>query len=217
MKSDRKSRDGYIDSIQYEDSDPAWFAGSYAVKDPFYPCDPATIIIPVDTLDGMSDDDIVRHIRKASTSAQITHVTHAAFHIEYYMYRTSRADLERLAGRMDVEARYFPLVAAALTRIRMYLERRASHSPRSGYIYLIEGQDCYKIGKSRDVPTRAGAFTLQLPFPVRLAHTIPTTDMVWAETSLHQAYAHCRMNGEWFRLAPGEVEQIHAIQSLNPE
>jgi hypothetical protein len=96
------------------------------------------------------------------------------------------------------------------------------HNPRSepvaqpGYIYLVGGNNVYKIGKSRDVPSRLRTF-LQLPFRTQLIHSIPTDDMVWAEAYLHQTFAHCRMNGEWFDLTSTEVAWICDLESLNPD
>jgi len=85
-----------------------------------------------------------------------------------------------------------------------------------GYIYLVGGNGVYKIGKSRDIPSRMRSF-LQLPFKTRLIHSIPTSDMVWAENYLHRAFAHCRMNGEWFDLEPHEVDWICGLTTLNPD
>jgi hypothetical protein len=95
------------------------------------------------------------------------------------------------------------------------------HNPRSepiaqpGYIYLVGGNSVYKIGKSKEIPSRLRSF-LQLPFKTRLIHTIPTSDMVWAENYLHRAFAHCRLNGEWFDLTSTEVAWICDLPSLNP-
>jgi hypothetical protein len=93
---------------------------------------------------------------------------------------------------------------------------RTERYARPGYIYLVGGNNAYKIGKSKDVPSRLRSF-LQLPFKTRLIHTIPTSDMVWAENYLHRTFAHCRLNGEWFDLAPQEVDWICGLTALNPD
>lgn len=85
-----------------------------------------------------------------------------------------------------------------------------------GYVYLVGGNNVYKIGKAKDVPSRLRSF-LQLPFKTRLIHAIPTSDMVWAENYLHRAFAHCRLNGEWFDLAPHDVDWICGLTALNPD
>lgn len=87
---------------------------------------------------------------------------------------------------------------------------------RPGYVYLVGGNNVYKIGKAKDVPSRLRSF-LQLPFKTRLIHAIPTSDMVWAENYLHRAFAHCRLNGEWFDLAPHDVDWICGLTALNPD
>ena len=97
-----------------------------------------------------------------------------------------------------------------------YQNREVERSARPGWIYLVGGSGVYKIGKSIDIPGRLRAF-LQLPFPTRLVHSIPTDDMVWAEACMHRTFAHCRMNGEWFDLSPDDVARICDIESLNPD
>jgi hypothetical protein len=96
------------------------------------------------------------------------------------------------------------------------LEPRTERYARPGYIYLVGGNNVYKIGKSKDVPSRLRAL-LQLPFKTKLIHTIPTSDMVWAENYLHRAFAHRRLNGEWFDLAPHDVDWICGLTALNPD
>ena len=86
-----------------------------------------------------------------------------------------------------------------------------------GYVYLVEGRDCYKIGMSTNVPSRVSAFGLQLPFRTKLIHSIPTSDMKWAESYLHHTFAHCRLNGEWFNLTSDDVAWICALVELEPE
>lgn len=97
-----------------------------------------------------------------------------------------------------------------------YREPRTERYARPGYIYLVGGGNNYKIGKSKDVPSRLRSF-LQLPFKTRLIHTIPTSDMVWAENYLHRVFAHCRLNGEWFDLTPADIDWICGLTALNPD
>jgi hypothetical protein len=96
------------------------------------------------------------------------------------------------------------------------LEPRTERYARPGYIYLVGGNNVYKIGKTKDIPSRLRSF-LQLPFRTRLIHAIPTSDMVWAENYLHRVFAHCRLNGEWFDLAPADVDWICGLTALNPD
>jgi hypothetical protein len=93
---------------------------------------------------------------------------------------------------------------------------RTERYARPGYIYLVGGNNVYKIGKTKDIPSRLRSF-LQLPFRTRLVHAIPTSDMVWAENYLHRVFAHCRLNGEWFDLAPADVDWICGLTALNPD
>lgn len=88
--------------------------------------------------------------------------------------------------------------------IRMALRSRrpvtikAKHRP--GYVYLVAGNDHFKIGRSKNLPARMSSFGLHLPFPVKLIHAIPAYDCVWAEAILHDVFSLYRVNGEWFKL-----------------
>jgi len=57
---------------------------------------------------------------------------------------------------------------------------------------------------------------LQLPFPVERIFSIETSDMVWAETYLHQYFAKFRKNGEWFELGAEDVKWILSLTKLEP-
>lgn len=91
-------------------------------------------------------------------------------------------------------------------------------SAKAGFVYLISSPDGhYKIGCSKDVPTRSKALGIQLPYPVELIHTIKASDMYWAEGHLHNTYSDKRTNGEWFRLEDADVEWIKSLTELEPE
>lgn len=216
MSKRRESPEGVIDGIGYEDTDAEWFAGSYIVDDPFYACDPATVIIPVNTLASMTDADIVRHVRKAAGYAEMSHASHAAFHVDYRIQHDSRAELLLLLERMRAYCEPMPHIQGAFVKIQMYLEQRTPPLSRPGWIYLVEGRDCYKIGKSKDVPTRIRTIGIQLPFQTRLIHMIPTNDMVWAEAYIHRVFADFRLNGEWFQLVSQHIHWICDLKDLHP-
>ena len=81
-----------------------------------------------------------------------------------------------------------------------------------GYVYLIQSHtSAYKIGRTKNPHDRIKTFGVQLPFEVEYICLIETTDMIGLEKELHERYAHRRVNGEWFRLAPHEVSEIKAL------
>jgi hypothetical protein len=86
---------------------------------------------------------------------------------------------------------------------------------RPGYVYLVHGGGHFKIGKTRNLPSRMQYFGLHLPFPVSLFHVIPAYDYTWAEQVLHNMFSLYRVNGEWFDLDDQAMFgfMLHARQS----
>jgi predicted GIY-YIG superfamily endonuclease len=126
-------------------------------------------------------------------------------------FRTTRDDLKR-QEREKQEAE----------RRKLSEERKQNHSngngKRDGYVYLILSEDGhYKIGRTKDVPTRSNTLGVQLPYQIEVIHSIKVNDMVWAERHLHEKFAAKRVNGEWFSLESDDVEWIKALSELQPE
>jgi len=85
-----------------------------------------------------------------------------------------------------------------------------------GFVYLIGVVDqCHKIGKSKDPDSRIKEFNT--PNKLELVHKIETESPSWLEVTLHEAFAHCRVRGEWFRMATEEVAFFKALESINSE
>ncbi len=89
-------------------------------------------------------------------------------------------------------------------------------SERKGYVYLLRADKYYKIGRTNCLDRRMKDIKLQLPFPVERIFSIETSDMVWAETYLHQHFAKFRKNGEWFELGAEDVKWILSLTKLEP-
>lgn len=77
-----------------------------------------------------------------------------------------------------------------------------------GYVYLIEGQDCYKIGRSVNVPQRAQYLDIALPFDVQLIDYVGVSSHRAVESALHRLYAPSRLKGEWFKLTQEQVAEF---------
>jgi hypothetical protein len=83
------------------------------------------------------------------------------------------------------------------------------------HIYLIEGQpEHFKIGKSKNVLSRLSSLGTGLPHKPRLIHSFPAKTPARAESVLHQKFKDKRLNGEWFRLTPEDVEWVKAINEM---
>jgi Meiotically up-regulated gene 113 len=84
---------------------------------------------------------------------------------------------------------------------------------KDGYIYVLASADGhYKIGRTRDVPSRVNALKIQLPYEVELLETYYVIDCVRAERLLHEHFADRRMNGEWFRLSETDIEWLKGLK-----
>lgn len=88
------------------------------------------------------------------------------------------------------------------------------HKKQPGYVYLLQSESgLYKIGLTKDPRKRAKTFGVLLPFSVEFICLIKTEDMPVLEAELHQRYASKRLNGEWFRLSPEDVDYIQRLAS----
>jgi hypothetical protein len=83
-----------------------------------------------------------------------------------------------------------------------------------GYIYLLGGEGYYKIGRTMNVNRRVRQLEIQLPWPVKLLHTIPCENHKQSEKKLHAMYANRRANGEWFALTGQDVASIQDIARM---
>ena len=81
----------------------------------------------------------------------------------------------------------------------------AEPSVVTGVVYLIQMGEFHKIGKSNDVGRRSYELGIQLPEKHDVVHVIETDDPSGIEAYWHRRFAANRANGEWFRLAPGDV------------
>lgn len=82
---------------------------------------------------------------------------------------------------------------------------------RKGFVYLIGSeQGHFKIGRTKDVPSRFNTLSIQLPFKIELLHSIEVEDCIRAEAFLHEKFSDKRLNGEWFSLEEIDIEWIKA-------
>lgn len=87
--------------------------------------------------------------------------------------------------------------------------RRAA---RPGYVYLIRSETgYYKIGRTTDPDDRILTFSVKLPFEVEYDCLIRSPDHAAMETTLHNRFAHKRVNGEWFALDADDVAYMREL------
>lgn len=64
-------------------------------------------------------------------------------------------------------------------------------------VYFVAGGDFIKIGYTSCIEKRFSSLDASVPFDIALEATVPGDREL--ETSLHRAFAHERVKGEWFR------------------
>ena len=77
----------------------------------------------------------------------------------------------------------------------------------SGYVYLIGSPTFgwYKIGKSKTPEVRVKDLGILLPFKLHIIGVWAAENHHLMETALHEMYASCRINGEWFEFSKKEA------------
>lgn len=81
-----------------------------------------------------------------------------------------------------------------------------------GYIYILRGEDYYKIGRTKYPSDRIKRLAIQLPFPVSVMHVFPSANCALTERVLHQKLKGRRCNGEWFRLTPRDIRILESVR-----
>ncbi len=81
-------------------------------------------------------------------------------------------------------------------------------SEKIGYVYLLKhgSRREYKIGKTFNPLRREGEIALQLPEKLEPIHYIKTDDPSGIENYWHTRFADKRKEGEWFALAPMDIQ-----------
>jgi hypothetical protein len=82
-----------------------------------------------------------------------------------------------------------------------------------GYVYLIGTTvfRWYKIGKSRTPTVRINDLGILLPFKIRVLGVWKAVDHDSLERELHDKYAYCRINGEWFSFENQEIQNLFTL------
>ncbi len=84
----------------------------------------------------------------------------------------------------------------------------------SGFVYLMQMADHYKIGSSKNPQKRLGQFS-GMPHVVRLIHSFASKQAVLLERTLHNRFSSQQVRGEWFVLTKDDVASICSIKECN--
>jgi hypothetical protein len=89
---------------------------------------------------------------------------------------------------------------------------------RSGFIYLIRSGETnrYKIGLSKNVPSRLNTLQTGNPEKLSVIQVIPVIDAHKQEQELHRYYQANRVSGEWYALTEEDVRYFLSIAESGP-
>jgi len=134
-----------------------------------------------------------------STIGRLGSKAELATRLVEYAGRTGKPTVAQLAG---------PVAALGVKQQRGKDQLESFRGEPAGYVYLIKhgNRSEYKIGKTNNPLRREGELRLQLPERLEPLHYIETDDPAGIETYWHTRFASKRKEGEWFALAPADVQ-----------
>lgn len=134
---------------------------------------------------------------------------------EFWTFVDYVARFYRLASDAEIEAhnreRYFEWERSKEEASGSVPRPKPERRPVPGYVYVLEGNDTFKIGRAKDPTKRSETLATQLPYPVELLCSVWSEDCKALEAELHERYASKRLNGEWFDLSPDDVAYIQGL------
>lgn len=82
----------------------------------------------------------------------------------------------------------------------------------AGYVYVLKGNNLYKIGRTTGLPTkRTAEYSPKLPFETELVVVIKTDDCFKLEKELHARFKSKHVRGEWFNLTPKDLKCLTGL------
>lgn len=82
---------------------------------------------------------------------------------------------------------------------------------KNGYIYLIESNWLYKIGKTKNVSSRIKKYITENPNEIILIHSYHAENYTDEEARLHEKFQSKRIRWEWFQLSEIDINYIKSL------
>ena len=94
------------------------------------------------------------------------------------------------------------------------IKEKKNINKNAGYVYLLEYNNLYKIGCSKNIDKRLHDLEKNTPHKINLIHSIKTDNKYKLENELHQKYKDKRSKGEWFSLSDSDIQNIKNIGEI---
>jgi hypothetical protein len=85
---------------------------------------------------------------------------------------------------------------------------------QEGFVYIMQWEGEYKIGKAVDIERRRKRLSGELNRDITVLHRIFSRDYSQAESDLHRKYASKRLHGEWFALEAEDIVWLMSLKQL---
>jgi hypothetical protein len=82
---------------------------------------------------------------------------------------------------------------------------REEFSADPGYVYFLESEFGWKIGKTRNLDNRRRVFDVKLPFEIALRYFVKSHEITRLEAYFHKHFKDRNLNGEWFVITNDEI------------
>ena len=119
--------------------------------------------------------------------------------IGLFEYDNDQIFCHKLAKRLDQSMTSNKRMRAMIADIR---------ESRKGYVYILQSEHGYKIGKTKNYRGRLSLFTVKLPFEFELLRLYSSDNYQELETQLHNMFRPKLINGEWYTLSDADMADI---------
>ena len=88
-------------------------------------------------------------------------------------------------------------------------------SKTAGYVYILESNGKYKLGRTKNLSSRLQSYKTQNPFGIKVVYTRHVDDHIYGERVILSMFPHKNIVGEWFSLEKDDVDLvIKTIENL---
>lgn len=94
------------------------------------------------------------------------------------------------------------------------LSNNINYKESVGFTYIIKSDNGYKIGSSKNIKERSKLFGVLLPLDWKYEKIFILEEYKQFEKFLHKVYKKERLNGEWFDLKDGDIQNIMICKKL---